>query len=120
MIMFAQDVLSRLPGSLVIYDVKSSGLLGDAILAAGGEALMWQSGYAVIRDKMQETGATLAGELSGHIFFKDRLFGFDDAIYTASRLIELLARDPLERNSTEIFAAIPARESTPEIIVEME
>ena len=120
MIMFAQDVLSRLPGSLVIYDVKSSGLLGDAILAAGGEALMWQSGYAVIRDKMQETGAPLAGELSGHIFFKDRWFGFDDAIYTASRLIELLARDPLERNSTEIFAAIPARESTPEIIVEME
>jgi len=120
MIMFAQDVLSRLPGSLVIYDVKSSGLLGDAILAAGGEALMWQSGYAVIRDKMQETGAPLAGELSGHIFFKDRWFGFDDAIYTASRLIELLARDPLERNSIEIFAAIPARESTPEIIVEME
>ena len=120
MIMFAQDVLSRLPGSLVIYDVKSSSLLEDAILAAGGEALMWQSGYAVIRDKMQETGAPLAGELSGHIFFKDRWFGFDDAIYSAARLIELLARDPLERNSTEIFAAIPSRESTPEIIVEME
>ena len=120
MIMFAQDVLSRLPGSLVIYDVKSSSLLEDAILAAGGEALMWQSGYAVIRDKMQETGAPLAGELSGHIFFKDRWFGFDDAVYSAARLIELLARDPLERNSTEIFAAIPSRESTPEIIVEME
>ena len=120
MIMFAQDILSRLPGSLVIYDVKCSGLLEDAILGAGGEALMWQSGYAVIRDKMQETGAPLAGELSGHIFFKDRWYGFDDAIYSAARLIELLVRDPLERNSTEIFAAVPNRENTPEIIVDMD
>lgn len=120
MIMFAQDVLSRLPGSLVIYDVKCSSLLKDAILDAGGEALMWQSGYALIRDKMQETGAPLAGELTGHIFFNDRWYGFDDALYTACRLIELLTRDPLERHSTEIFAAIPNRESTPEIIVEMD
>jgi phosphomannomutase/phosphoglucomutase len=119
MIMFAQDVLSRLPGSLVIYDVKSSSLLEDAILGAGGEALMWQSGYAVIRNKMQETGAPLAGELSGHIFFNDRWYGFDDAMYSACRLLELLARDPLERNSTQIFAAIPNRESTPEIMVDM-
>lgn len=120
MIMFAQDVLSRLPGSLVIYDVKSTSLLEDAIMGAGGEALMWKSGYAVIRDKMQETGAPLAGELSGHIFFSDRWYGFDDAIYSACRLVELLARDPLERNSTEIFAAIPNRESTPEIIIDMD
>ena len=120
MVMFAQDILSRLPGSLVIYDVKCSGLLEDAILGAGGEALMWQSGYAVIRDKMQETGAPLAGELSGHIFFKDRWYGFDDAMYSAARLIELLVRDPLERNSTEIFAAVPNRENTPEIIVDMD
>jgi phosphomannomutase/phosphoglucomutase len=119
MIMFAQDVLSRLPGSLVIYDVKSSSLLEDAILGAGGEALMWQSGYAVIRNKMLETGAPLAGEFSGHIFFNDRWYGFDDAIYSACRLLELLARDPLERNSTQIFAAIPNRENTPEIIVDM-
>jgi phosphomannomutase/phosphoglucomutase len=119
MIMFAQDVLSRLPGSLVIYDVKSSSLLEDAILGAGGEALMWQSGYAVIRNKMQETGAPLAGELSGHIFFNDRWYGFDDAMYSACRLLESLARDPLERNSTQIFAAIPNRESTPEIMVDM-
>ncbi|MCL4152681.1 UNVERIFIED_CONTAM: hypothetical protein GTU68_061757, partial [Idotea baltica] len=120
MIMFAQDVLSRLPGSLVIYDVKCSSLLKDAILNAGGEALMWQSGYALIRDKMQETGAPLAGELTGHIFFNDRWYGFDDALYSACRVIELLARDPLERNSTEIFSDIPNRENTPEIIVEMD
>jgi len=120
MIMFAQDILPRMPGSLVIYDVKSTSLLGDAITGAGGEALMWQSGYAMLRDKLQETGAPLAGEMSGHIFFNDRWYGFDDAIYTACRLVELLARDPLERNSAAIFASIPDRESTPEIIVDME
>jgi len=119
MIMFAQDILSRSPGALVIYDVKCTSLLADAISGAGGEALMSPSGYAVIRDKVQETGALLAGEMSGHIFFKDRWFGFDDALYTACRLLELLARDPLERSSTEVFAAIPNRESTPEIIVDM-
>ncbi len=120
MIMFAQDILSRVPGGLVIYDVKSTSLLGDAISGAGGEALMWQSGYAKLRDKLQETGAVLAGEMSGHIFFNDRWYGFDDAIYTSCRLAELLARDPLERSSRDIFAAIPNRESTPEILVEME
>ncbi len=119
MIMFAQDILSRSPGALVIYDVKCTSLLGDAILGAGGEALMSPSGYAVIRDKVAETGALLAGEMSGHIFFKDRWFGFDDALYTACRLLELLARDPLERSSTDVFSAIPDRESTPEIIVDM-
>ena len=119
MILFAQDILSRLPGALVIYDVKCSSLLEDAILGAGGEALMSPSGYAVIRDNMQETGAILGGEMSGHIFFKDRWFSFDDASYTACRLLELLARDPLERSSSDVFAEIPDRESTPEIWIEM-
>lgn len=119
MILFAQDVLSRIPGAQVIYDVKSTSLLESAIMDAGGEPLMWQSGYALIRDKMQATGAPLAGEMTGHIFFKDRWFGHDDAIYSACRAIELVARDPQERSSTAIFADIPARESTPEIVVEM-
>ena len=120
LMMFAQDVLSRLPGALVIYDVKCSSLLEEVVLSAGGEALMMASGYALLRDKMKETGAPLAGEMSGHIFFNDRWFGFDDAIYSAGRLLELLAKDPLERSATEVFAAIPNRESTPEMMVEMD
>ncbi len=120
MSLFAQDVLSRQPGSVVIYDVKSTNLLGDAIMKAGGEALMWQSGHSVIKNKMQEMNAQLAGEMSGHIFFKERWYGFDDAQYTACRLLELLANDPLERTPTEVFAAIPDRINTPELIVEMD
>lgn len=118
--LFAQDVLSRQPGSVVIYDVKSTNLLGDAIMRAGGEALMWQSGHSVIKNKMQEMNAQLAGEMSGHIFFKERWYGFDDAQYTACRLLELLANDPLERTPSEVFAAIPDRINTPELIVEMD
>ncbi|PHS30287.1 MAG: phosphoglucomutase [Methylophaga sp.] len=119
MIMFAQDVLLRMPGSVIIYDIKSSNLLGEEISRAGGEAVMWQSGHSVIKNKMQEMDAQLAGEMSGHIFFKERWFGFDDALYAASRLFELLCNDPLERTPTDIFSALPSRVSTPEILVEM-
>jgi phosphomannomutase/phosphoglucomutase len=119
MIMFAQDVLLRMPGSVVLYDIKSSNLLGEEISRAGGEAVMWQSGHSVIKNKMIELDAQLAGEMSGHIFFKERWFGFDDALYTASRLFELLCNDPLERTPTDIFAALPSRVSTPEIFVEL-
>ncbi|MFW5426234.1 MAG: phosphomannomutase/phosphoglucomutase [Methylophagaceae bacterium] len=119
MIMFAQDVLLRVPGSVILYDIKSSNLLGEEISRAGGEAVMWQSGHSVIRNKMQEMDAQLAGEMSGHIFFKERWFGFDDALYAASRLFELLCNDPLERTPTDIFASLPSRVSTPEILVEM-
>jgi phosphomannomutase/phosphoglucomutase len=119
MIMFAQDVLLRMPGSIILYDIKSSNLLGEEISRAGGEAVMWQSGHSVIRNKMQEVDAQLAGEMSGHIFFKERWFGFDDALYAASRLFELLCNDPLERTPTDIFASLPSRVSTPEIFVEM-
>ena len=119
MIMFAQDVLTQLPGSTIIYDVKSSRLLEDAILRSGGEPLMWQSGHSVLRNKMQEMDAPLAGEMSGHIFFKDRWFGFDDALYSACRLLEILVNDPLERTPTEVFEAIPTRECTPEIFLDM-
>ena len=120
LILFAQDILSTLPGAMVIYDVKCSNLLEDAILRAGGKALMSASGYAVIRDKVEETGAPLAGEMSGHIFFNDRWYGFDDAIYSACRLLEVLSKDQFERSPTEVFSAIPNQESTPEIVVEMD
>lgn len=120
MSLFAQDVLSRQPGSVVLYDVKSTNLLGDAIMRAGGEAFMWKSGHSVIKNKMQEMNAQLAGEMSGHIFFKERWYGFDDAQYAACRLLELLANDPLERTPSEVFSAIPDRINTPELVVEMD
>jgi phosphomannomutase/phosphoglucomutase len=120
MMMFAQDVLLRRPGAVIIYDVKSSNLLGEEISRAGGEAIMWQSGHSVIKNKMLEMDAQLAGELSGHIFFKERWYGFDDGMYAAARLLELLCQDPLERTPTEIFAALPNRKSTPEILLAMD
>jgi phosphomannomutase/phosphoglucomutase len=119
MILFAQDVLSREPESTVIYDVKSSNLLGDAISRAGGNAVISPSGYSIIRQQIQDTGAKLAGELSGHIFFNDRWFGFDDGLYAACRLFEFLSNDPLERTPSEVFDALPHRECTPEILLEM-
>ncbi len=119
LVLFAQDVLTRSPGATVIYDVKSTRLLEDTILRAGGKALMWQSGHSIIKAKMQETGALLGGEMSGHIFFNDRWYGFDDALYSACRLLELLANDPLERTATEVFDAIPERKSTPEILIDL-
>ncbi|MFT7413822.1 MAG: phosphomannomutase/phosphoglucomutase, partial [Methylophagaceae bacterium] len=120
MMMFAQDVLLRMPGAVIIYDVKSSNLLGEEISRAGGEAVMWQSGHSVIKNKMLEMDAQLAGELSGHIFFKERWYGFDDGMYAAARLLELLCQDPLERTPTEIFSALPNRKSTPEILLAMD
>ena len=120
MILFAQDLLLRLPGSVIIYDVKSSHLLGEAISRAGGEAIMLQSGHSVIRNKMREMEAQLAGELSGHIFFKERWYGFDDGMYAAARLLELLCQDPLTRTPTEIFAAMPQKYTTPEMLLAMD
>jgi len=120
MVLFAQDVLSRMPGATVVYDVKCSNLLGEEILKAGGEAVMEKSGYALIKNKMQQLDAPLAGELSGHIFFKERWFGFDDGLYAASRLLELLANDVMQRRATEVFSALANREGTAELIVEME
>ena len=120
MMMFAHDVLSRKPGATIIYDVKSTNLLGDEISRAGGEAIMWQSGHSVIKNKMMDMDAQLAGELSGHIFFKERWYGFDDGMYAAARLLELLCQDPLERTPTDIFAALPSRKSTPELLLAMD
>jgi phosphomannomutase/phosphoglucomutase len=119
LMLFAQDILSRLPGSVVLYDVKCSSLLGEEIAKAGGEALMSESGHSLIKNKMQAVDAQLAGELSGHIFIKERWYGFDDALYAACRLLEILTNDLMQRNATEIFTALPSRESTPEILVSM-
>lgn len=117
MILYARDVLSRNPGAEIIFDVKSSRNLAQAIEQAGGKATMWKTGHSFIKNKMQETGALLAGEMSGHIFFKERWFGFDDGLYAAARMLEILAADP--RPVSEIFNELPDDVSTPEITVHL-
>jgi phosphomannomutase/phosphoglucomutase len=113
MILYARDVLARHPGAEIIYDVKCSRTLDAEIRKAGGRPTMWKTGHSLIKAKLKETGAPLAGEMSGHIFFKDRWYGFDDGLYTAARLLELLARDP--RPAAEVFAALPDTVNTPEL-----
>ncbi len=117
MMLYSMDVLSRNPGADIIYDVKCSKHLAKVISANGGHPIMWKTGHSLIKAKMRETGALLAGECSGHIFFKERWFGFDDALYTAARLLEVLSADT--RKSVEIFKALPNSTVTPEINVAM-
>ena len=113
MILFARDVLSRNPGAEIIYDVKCSRTLDSAIREAGGKSTMWKTGHSLIKAKLKETGALLAGEMSGHIFFKERWYGFDDGLYAAARLLELLSQDP--RPPADIYAALPNTVNTPEL-----
>ena len=115
MMLLSQDILSRQPGATIIYDVKSSHHLGRKIAEWGGKPMMWASGYTLIRQKLVNTNAALGGELSGHIFFNDRWLGFDDGLYTAVRLLELIARSP--KPSDQVFAAFPEVQSTPELAV---
>jgi len=117
LMLFARDVLSRQPGGTVIYDVKCTSHLKAQILDAGGSPLMWRTGHSLIKAKMRETGAELAGEMSGHFFFKERWYGFDDGIYAAARLLEILAGDLHGRSPEEIFATLPKSISTPELKV---
>ncbi|RAO76463.1 phosphomannomutase/phosphoglucomutase [Dyella jiangningensis] len=119
LMLFARDVLSRQPGATVIYDVKCTGHLKGVILDAGGSPLMWRTGHSLMKAKMRETDAELAGEMSGHFFFKERWYGFDDGIYAGARLMEILAGDLEERTPEEIFATCPKGVSTPELKVEM-
>lgn len=117
MVLFARDVLSRNPGAPIIFDVKCTGRLADAIRAAGGEPVMYKTGHSLIKSKMREIGAPLAGEMSGHIFFKDRWYGFDDALYSACRLLEILVNS--NKSPAEVFAELPAGVSTPELKLPM-
>ncbi|MFT4636215.1 MAG: phosphomannomutase/phosphoglucomutase, partial [Chitinophagales bacterium] len=118
MILFAQDVLSRDPGAEIIYDVKCSRNLPAEIEAAGGKATMWRTGHSFIKAKLQQTGAALAGEMSGHIFFKERWFGFDDGVYAGARLLELLSRK--QQTPQQIFDALPDSVNTPELRIDFE
>ncbi|WPL16213.1 Phosphomannomutase/phosphoglucomutase [Thiorhodovibrio winogradskyi] len=114
LMLLAADLLSRAPGSKIVFDVKCSRLLAQQIKSLGGEPVMWKSGHAFIKEKREELNAPLAGEYSGHIVFGDRWNGFDDAFYAAARLIEVLAIDP--RPTQEVFAELPSAIGTPELL----
>ena len=113
LMIYAEDALAAMPGATVIADVKASRALFERVSAHGGKPLMWKTGHSLIKSKMKETGAPLAGEMSGHIFFADSYYGFDDALYAGVRLIAAAAR--LGRTVTELRSAMPAMVNTPEM-----
>lgn len=117
LMLFAKDVLQTSPGAKIIYDVKCTNHLASVISAAGGVPLMWKTGHSLIKAKLAETQAALAGEMSGHIFFKDRWYGFDDAIYAGARLLQILAAQ--QCSSEELFADIPTSVNTPELKIKV-
>ena len=116
LILYARDLLSRKPGSQVIFDVKCSQTLPDAIERAGGRPLIWKTGHSLIKSKMKETGALLAGEMSGHMFFGEDYYGFDDAILATLRLLSIVARD--ERPLSRQLADVPRMAATPELRID--
>jgi phosphomannomutase len=114
MVLFAQDVLSRVPGGTIVYDVKCSQRLAPAIQAAGGKPMIFKTGHSLIKARMKEIDSPLGGEMSGHIFFKERWFGFDDGTYAGCRLLEILSKTP---NASDTLNALPTSFSTPELNV---
>ena len=116
LMLYAQDVLSRNPGAKVIFDVKSTRLLAPWIKEHGGEPIMEKTGHSFIKSSMKKNGALLAGEMSGHTFFKERWFGFDDGLYTGCRLLEILSRSD---NPSAVLNALPESSSTPELNIHL-
>jgi phosphomannomutase len=114
LILFARDVLSRIPGAPILFDVKCSQQLAPAIEAAGGQPVMYKTGHSLIKARMRELDAPLGGEMSGHIFFKERWYGFDDGTYAGARLLEILSRSP---DVSAVLDALPSSYSTPELNV---
>ncbi len=114
LMLFATDILKRKPGATIIYDVKCTQRLAPVIRKAGGKPLMWKTGHSLVKAKLRETKAPLAGEMSGHIFFSERWYGFDDATYTAARLLEILSR---AKNPSKVLNALPTSFNTPELNV---
>jgi phosphomannomutase / phosphoglucomutase len=112
LMLLAKDVLSRNPGAEIIYDVKSTRLLAPWIERHGGRPLLWKTGHSLIKAKLKETGALLAGEMSGHTFFKERWYGFDDALYGGARLLEVLSKEP---DANAALKSLPNAPSTPEL-----
>jgi phosphomannomutase / phosphoglucomutase len=116
LMLFAEDVLTRVPGGEIIYDVKCTRNLAGWIRDRGGKPTMWNTGHALVKAKLKETGAPLAGEMSGHVFFKERWFGFDDGLYTGARLLEILSR---RADPNAALKALPNSISTPELNLKM-
>jgi phosphomannomutase len=114
MMLFARDVLSRVPGGVIVYDVKCSQALAPVITAAGGTPLMYRTGHSLIKAKMREVNSPLGGEMSGHIFFKERWFGFDDGTYAGARLLEIVSRT---QDVAALLNGLPSSFSTPELNV---
>ena len=112
LMLYAKDVLARNPGATIIYDVKCTRLLKPWIESHGGVPLIWKTGHSFVKAKLKETGAPLAGEMSGHTFFKERWYGFDDALYVGARLLEIVSR---ERDTSALLNALPDAPSTPEL-----
>jgi phosphomannomutase len=112
--LFAQDVLQRVPGGAIVFDVKCSQRLAPAIVAAGGRAVMFKTGHSLIKARMKELDSPLGGEMSGHIFFKERWYGFDDGTYAGARLLEIVSRHP---DANAVLHALPTSHSTPELNV---
>jgi phosphomannomutase/phosphoglucomutase len=118
MMLYSADVLKRKPGALIIFDIKSTSNLETYIKDLGGDPLMWKTGHSFIKAKMKETGAELAGEMSGHIFFKERWFGFDDGLYSAARMLEIVSQH--DEAASKIFEALPDSFNTPELQIDFE
>jgi phosphomannomutase / phosphoglucomutase len=116
MLIFAREILTRHPGATFVSEVKCSNTLYDDICRRGGNAIMWRTGHSLIKAKMKEVDAALAGEMSGHMFFKDRYFGFDDGLYASFRLLEILAQSGA--TLPQLLADVPVTHTTPEIRVE--
>ena len=112
LMLYAQDVLEHRPGGQIIYDVKCTRNLAPWVRKHGGVPLMWRTGHSLIKAKLKETGAPLAGEMSGHVFFNDRWYGFDDGLYTGARLLEILSRSA---NPSAVLEALPDAIATPEL-----
>ena len=116
LMLFAEDVLTRVPGGEIIYDVKCTRNLAGWIKARGGKPTMWNTGHALVKAKLKETGAPLAGEMSGHVFFKERWYGFDDGLYTGARLLEIVSR---HADANPLLKGLPDAVSTPELNIKM-
>jgi phosphomannomutase/phosphoglucomutase len=116
LVLYSRDVLSRNPNAIVVSEVKCSQRLYDDIAKHGGRGIMWKAGHSLLKAKMKETGALLGGEMSGHIFFKERWFGFDDGIYAGARLLEILARTG--KTVAQLLSDLPPSYSTPEIRID--
>ena len=114
LMLFATDILSRVKGGTIIFDVKCTQRLAPVIRRAGGTPMMWKTGHSLVKAKLRETGAPIAGEMSGHIFFAERWYGFDDATYTAARLLEILSRS---KHPSKVLNGLPTSFSTPELNV---